>query len=148
MKKCGDCYYWMKKRFCPREGFALPPTMGERACSKFITKEEAFMNSLRQENLTLKNNNTELLAEIESLKAELAKERAVVDFYADPKNSGFENKDFDEGDDAEIMYYNVEVNPINGSEDAVLAQKGFHTYEDYMWGKLARQRQRERNEKF
>lgn len=74
----------------------------------------------------------------------MEEEKKVVDFYADPKNSGYENKDFDEGDDAELMYYNIVIDPKNGSEDAVLARRGDHEYEDYMLGKLARQRQRER----
>lgn len=37
MKKCGDCYFWMKKSKCPREkGFQKGgPSCNDRACNQF-----------------------------------------------------------------------------------------------------------------
>lgn len=39
-RRCGDCYYWMKSRECPREhadgsGFSRGPSSGGLPCSKF-----------------------------------------------------------------------------------------------------------------
>ncbi len=43
MNKCGDCYWWMKSKDCPREknvnGFSRGPSMSGIACGKFSSRQ-------------------------------------------------------------------------------------------------------------
>ena len=45
LPKCGECYYWMKSRDCPREhnvrGMNRGPSCGDGACVKFKAKDAA-----------------------------------------------------------------------------------------------------------
>lgn len=45
LPKCGECSYWMKSAFCPREhnvkGMSRGPSCADSACSKFVAKDAA-----------------------------------------------------------------------------------------------------------
>ena len=47
IKKCGDCFYWMKSNFCPKEknvnGWNKGPNCNDIICSKF--KDMCFENN-------------------------------------------------------------------------------------------------------
>lgn len=44
-RECGNCYYWMMSRYCPREqnvdGYQVGPSMNTPACDKFNIKQDA-----------------------------------------------------------------------------------------------------------
>lgn len=43
LPRCGECYYWMKSRECPREhnvrGMSRGPSSGDATCAKFKAKD-------------------------------------------------------------------------------------------------------------
>lgn len=53
MGKCGDCYFWMKSRDCPREkninGQTCGPSMGAAACDKFVNDKAVRRRNLARE---------------------------------------------------------------------------------------------------
>jgi len=80
---------------------------------------------------------TNLGNEVRNLKAQLKEAERVIEFYADVKNSDFDNQDYWE--DAEIVQYFEAYDDDGNAYLTTKETEGSEMWEDYMVGRLARE---------